>query len=106
MGIGETIPTNTLHVKATADPVKFEGLQTSSNSSDKVLVVDTNGVIKTTSVFVPFTSLIGIKVNQDATAGTASTFKTIVMENNPVIAGMTYNSTTVSYTHLDVYKRQ
>lgn len=98
MGIGETIPTNTLHVKATADPVKFEGLQTSSNSSDKVLVVDTNGVIKTTSVFVPFTSLIGIKVNQDATAGTASTFKTIVMENNPVIAGMTYNSTTGVYT--------
>lgn len=98
MGIGETTPTNTLHVKAASDPVKFEGLQTSSSSSDKVLVADTNGVLKTTSLFIPFTSLIGLKVNQDAVAGTASTFKTIVMENNPVIAGMTYNSTTGIYT--------
>lgn len=98
MGIGETTPTNTLHVKAASDPVKFEGLQTSSSSSDKVLVADTNGVLKTTSLFIPFTSLIGLKVNQDAVAGTASTFKTIVMENNPVIAGMTYNSTTGVYT--------
>lgn len=98
IGIGEITPTNTLHVKASADPVKFEGLQTSSNNSDKVLVADANGVLKTTSLFIPFTSLIGTKVNQDSTSGTASTFKAIIMENNPVIAGMSYNATTGVYT--------
>ncbi len=46
VGIGETEPTNKLHVKDTADPLKLEGLQTSSDATDKVLFATTDGVVK------------------------------------------------------------
>lgn len=45
VGIGVTKPTNGLHVKATANPVRFEGLQLGA-VEDKVMVVDANGVLK------------------------------------------------------------
>nr|WP_314492089.1 hypothetical protein [uncultured Chryseobacterium sp.] len=46
VGINNTTPTNILHVKATADPVRFEGLQISTNSSDNIVYVDNTGVLK------------------------------------------------------------
>jgi len=46
VGIGTTSPTNTLHVKATADPVKIEGLAGSSNSNDAPLVIASDGTLK------------------------------------------------------------
>ncbi|MCD9576978.1 hypothetical protein [Flavobacterium soyae] len=46
LGIGTASPTNTLHVKATADPVKIEGLTTSTNKTDVSLVVGADGVVK------------------------------------------------------------
>ena len=45
VGIGTIAPTNKLHVYATADPVKFEGLQNGA-STDQIVTVDTNGVLK------------------------------------------------------------
>lgn len=46
VGIGETAPTNSLHVKATTDPVRLEGLQTGT-ATDNIVVADATGVLKT-----------------------------------------------------------
>ncbi|WP_282628877.1 beta strand repeat-containing protein [Empedobacter sedimenti] len=46
VGIGTIAPTNALHVKTSADPVKFEGLVTDATAAN-VVVVDGNGVLKT-----------------------------------------------------------
>ncbi|MCX8050761.1 MAG: hypothetical protein N3B17_02565, partial [Chlorobi bacterium] len=45
VGIGTTTPSNRLHVTATSNPVRIEGLGT-DNTLDNVLVVDANGVMK------------------------------------------------------------
>lgn len=45
IGIGTASPDNTLHVKATADPLKLEGLKTGA-VGDKMLTVGTDGVVK------------------------------------------------------------
>ena len=45
VGIGNTDPQNALHVTATADPARLEGLQPGS-ASDKMVVADANGVLK------------------------------------------------------------
>lgn len=42
-GIGVTLPTNALHVYASADPLKLEGVQ---NGTGENLVIDANGVVK------------------------------------------------------------
>ena len=34
-------------MKDTANPLRLEGVQTSTSTSDKTLVIDTNGVLKT-----------------------------------------------------------
>ena len=46
IGIGTIAPTNALHVKTTADPVKFEGLVTDATAAN-VVVVGADGVLKT-----------------------------------------------------------
>lgn len=45
MGIGETVPTNKLHIKDTANPLRLEGLQTSTATSDQILHVTNTGVV-------------------------------------------------------------
>jgi hypothetical protein len=45
VGVGLTNPSNALHVKATADPLKLERLQT-GNAGDMMLTVGTDGVVK------------------------------------------------------------
>ena len=48
VGIGVTTPTNRLHVQAGSNPLRLEGLGMLSNAAT-VLVVDTDGVVYTTS---------------------------------------------------------
>ncbi|WP_370738871.1 beta strand repeat-containing protein, partial [Nubsella zeaxanthinifaciens] len=48
LGINQTAPTNTLHVTATADPLRLEGLQ-AGLATDAIVVADANGVLKTVS---------------------------------------------------------
>jgi hypothetical protein len=49
VGIGTTAPSNPLHVSASADPVRFEGVQTEA-SPTQVLTVTSTGVVKKASV--------------------------------------------------------
>lgn len=46
VGIGTSAPSNLLHVKATADPLKLEGLASGSSTTDSVLTVNSTGVVK------------------------------------------------------------
>ena len=59
IGIGNTDGDNTLHVSAAADPIKLEGLQDDNSATNKVVVADTNGVLKTTtsSAIAPMASV-------------------------------------------------
>ncbi|KUJ53885.1 hypothetical protein [Chryseobacterium aquaticum] len=67
VGIGNTDPQNPLHITATADPARLEGLQTGS-ASDKMVVADANGVLKTLEV--PQVQVLRIGVNGEI-AGTS-----------------------------------
>jgi len=44
VGINTTLPTNAFHVSASTDPVRFEGLQLSSDT--RILTSDSNGVVR------------------------------------------------------------
>jgi|GEM_PF-2128007 len=46
VGINTATPTNTLHVNATADPLRLQGLQAASASAYNTLAVDATGVVK------------------------------------------------------------
>ncbi|SEO62392.1 hypothetical protein SAMN04487978_3235, partial [Flavobacterium sp. fv08] len=46
LGIGTNTPVAKLHVKATVDPIKLEGLITSTTSTDVSLVVGADGVVR------------------------------------------------------------
>lgn len=46
VGIGTIAPTNTLHIKATTNPIKVEGLQNDA-TVDNIVAADANGVLKT-----------------------------------------------------------
>ena len=47
VGIGNTIPSNTLHVTSTADPIRAEGLQAGNSATDSFVVATTTGVLRT-----------------------------------------------------------
>jgi trimeric autotransporter adhesin len=49
IGIGNTAPTNKLHITATTNPLRLEGLQ-SGGTSDSVVTVDASGVIRRRSL--------------------------------------------------------
>lgn len=51
VGIGTTTPAYPLHVKASADPFKIEGLTKGNMATDSILVIDASGVVKTVSSF-------------------------------------------------------
>lgn len=46
LGIGTITPTTALHVKATSDPIRLEGLVESTDPTNIALVVGTDGVVK------------------------------------------------------------
>lgn len=50
VGIGTTAPTNTLHIKATADPVKIEGLSIATGTDNYSMVITGDGVVKKTEI--------------------------------------------------------
>ena len=101
VGIGTIAPTNKLHVYATADPVKLEGLQTGA-STDQIVTVDANGVLKkVTSSSLPNSAYKEPWVVQGGTTP-ATTNSQAISQNASVAIGKStaYNST--NQTMLDV----
>jgi hypothetical protein len=47
IGIGVNNPTNTFHIRATANPIRLEGLQASAVATENIVVTDATGVLKT-----------------------------------------------------------
>ncbi|MCU7617946.1 hypothetical protein NZ698_12120 [Chryseobacterium sp. PBS4-4] len=60
IGINTSAPTNSLHVKATTNPVRFEGLAAGS-ATDNIVTVDANGVLTRTAA-----NLNGLDITNDA----------------------------------------
>ncbi|WP_343618093.1 hypothetical protein [Flavobacterium sp.] len=71
IGIGTTTPTTALEVTAAADPLKLNGLQTGNTATDKIILADNTGVLKTTitpdALIAPTWKITG---NSGTTAGT------------------------------------
>lgn len=74
IGHATTVPTNKLHVVATANPVRLEGLQASIDATDNIVVADGTGVLKTVaaSALVPAATEPWFK-QTDGTQATANT---------------------------------
>ncbi len=109
VGIGTATPANTLHVRATSNPLKLEGLQAGSSATAKVLVVDSVGVVKElgtlnnalSSVSVPKPALFKLTTSMSdflngISAGSLQVVPMDMVKNS--IDGLTYNATTHTIT--------
>ena len=82
LGLGTDIPTNKLHVLASQDPLRLEGLQTSTQS--EMLVVDADGVVSKRNIEGGFWSVLG-------NSGTSPTTNFIGTYDNQSLAFRTNN---------------
>jgi len=99
MGLGTSAATPTEKLDVTSGNLRVRDINTNSstNNADKVVVADDAGVLKTTNLFIPSTSLLGFRTTISGDLS-ASTFRTFHMDTNPLLSGMTYNSSTGQYT--------
>ncbi len=80
LGIGTTSPSNALHVVATSNPLRLQGLQ-SDNTQTDILVVDNNGVVKKRSL----SSLTGIATYIRKTSNQTVTNSTTYQNDNALV---------------------
>lgn len=97
-GIGENAPTNKLHVKDTKDPLRLEGVQETADVNTYALVLDNNGVVKTS--FLQRTKFGGY-INNDfvmnqSSAGT--TIAKVIVDNEQLDLEGEYDTTTGLFT--------
>lgn len=95
-GIATIAPSETLDVGTGNVRVRQINSNSSTNANDKIVVADSNGVLKTKSLFVPYTALTGFR--NTASSNLSSGFRIITMDSNPLIAGLTYDAGTGQYT--------
>jgi hypothetical protein len=105
IGIGVTAPSNKLHVKDTANPLRLEGVQTGNSSTDRVLAIDTNGVVKDIGTLgvlsIPTPALFQLQTSQSdflngLVAGSSSLVPMNLIKN--AIPGLSYDATTRTIT--------
>lgn len=96
IGINASAPTNKLHVIATADPIRLEGLQAGSNT-DKLVVADGTGILKT----IDASALASSPINIYTTNGTLTSTRTLAQNGFPLMFsnGTTGQSTTFNNTN-------
>jgi hypothetical protein len=96
VGIGTNTPTNKLHVNGT-DPLRLQGVQLSTSGTDKGLVLDANGVVKTKisdqSYFVGYLS-------SDFSVPFSGTILKMIVQTVQLDASNEYNATTGLFTPL------
>jgi hypothetical protein len=109
IGIGTTAPSNALHVNATSNPLRLQGLATGSTSTDKLVVADATGVIKEigtldvalATISVPKPSLFELQTGMTnflstQGAGGSEVVPMALIKN--AITGLTYDATTRTIT--------
>lgn len=101
LGIGTITPANALHVKATADPVKLEGVGDGDTTTDRLLVLDPSGVVKSIKTLgglsVPNPAVFRLETQQNNFLSGAGGGGTQVVPMSLVkntIPGLSYNSST------------
>lgn len=105
IGIGLNNPTNRLHITATADPLRLEGTTAGVTTTDRLMVMDGTGVVKTIGTLgglsIPNPAIFRLETIQTdflngVGAGGSSVVPMSVIKNT--IPGMTYNATTSTIT--------
>jgi hypothetical protein len=95
VGINITTPTNKLHIIATANPLRAEGVVNSTSSSDKILVIDNTGVVKT--ALASESNFSGV-LSTDFVCTATVTIEKIIVQNELLDLGNEYNSSTGLFT--------
>ncbi|MGH1519578.1 hypothetical protein [Chryseobacterium sp. JK1] len=104
MGIGITAPTNKLHVNGT-DPLRLQGTTAGNTTTDPLMVLDTNGVVKTIGTLgalsIPNPAVFRLETAQTdflngVGAGGSSVVPMSIVKNS--IPNMTYNTGTNTIT--------
>lgn len=103
-GIGVTLPTNKLHVSGT-DPLRLQGITAGNTTTDRLMVADTNGVVKSIgtlgSLSIPNPAIFRLETSQTnflngQGAGGSQVVPMSVVKNT--IPGMTFNAATSTIT--------
>ncbi|MEI7487607.1 MAG: hypothetical protein WCJ72_09400 [Chryseobacterium sp.] len=104
VGIGLTTPTNKLHVDGT-DPLRLQGTTVGVTTTDRLMVLDANGVVKTIGTLgalsIPNPAIFRLETAQSnflngVAAGGTQVVPMSVIKNT--IPGLTYNTTTSTIT--------
>ena len=98
VGIGTSAPTNKLHVVATANPLRLEGVQASASSNDKALVIDATGVVKT--ALDDQSQFVGHMTTDRAISSENGAITKIISQTELIDKGNEYNTTTGLFTPL------
>lgn len=98
VGIGQSIPSNKLHIVDTADPLRLQGVQNTTDTNTSSLVLDANGVVKTS--FLQRTKFGGyINSNFTMTQPAAGTsIGKIIIDNEQIDLEDEYDTTTGFFT--------
>lgn len=104
VGLGTATPTNRLHVNGT-DPLRLQGTTAGNTTTDPLMVLDGNGVVKTIGTLgalsIPNPALFRLETAQTdflngVSAGSLSVVPMTAIKNS--ISGMTYNAGTSTIT--------
>lgn len=104
VGVGIN-PTNKLHINAVTDPLRLQGVVSGNNTTDQILTMDTNGVVKSmgtlSSLSIPVPAVFRLETTQNdflngQGAGGSQVVPMALVKNG--IQGLTYNTTTSTVT--------
>ncbi len=105
VGIGTLTPTNLLHLNATVDPLKIEGVQSGNRITDQLLAIDNTGVVKSigtlNALAVPTPAIFKLNTRQSdflngANPGVTVDVPMSLVRNN--ITGLNFNTSTNTIT--------
>lgn len=105
LGVGTVSPANALHIKATADPLKLEGVSVGNTTTDRLVVIDANGVIKSINTLgglsIPNPAVFRLETVQNnfltgVSAGGSQVVPMSIVKNT--IPGLSYNTSTSTIT--------
>ncbi len=91
VGIGTASPTNVLHVYAASNPLRIEGLQTSTSATDNLLSATSTQVVNKSILGASY--FIG-HITSDFSSTTTNSILKIISQNEVLDLGNEYNSST------------